>query len=284
MGIQLCSNRSVLVFAVAWLSIAATAGAHAGQPQRVVSINLCADELLLTLADREQISSVTWLVNDPTMSWLGSRARGIPVNHGLAEEVILHDPDLVLAGRFSTRATVDTLRKLGFNVLELIHPADFAQIKAQISQLGDILGQSARANQIISDLEARLAGLSLPGAGDRPTAVFYQANGITTGAGSLADDLLRLAGLTNLAARRGLANYDRYPLEALIFDRPDILVMDSEEGAAPALANELLRHPLLEKVFSDSRRVTVPGQSWACGTPNVIEAIEILHASATRDG
>src|SRR5690606_1418517 len=75
-------------------------------PQRVVSINVCTDQLALLLADEGQLESVSYLSQDPELSVMAAKARKMPVNYAQAEEVFLMKPDLVLAGTFSSRATV----------------------------------------------------------------------------------------------------------------------------------------------------------------------------------
>src|SRR4029453_1275136 len=68
------------------------------KPKRVVSLNLCVDELLLRLADPRNLASATWLARDPANSNVAELAQSIPVNHGLVEEIIPLNPDLVIAG------------------------------------------------------------------------------------------------------------------------------------------------------------------------------------------
>jgi iron complex transport system substrate-binding protein len=60
----------------------------AAVPRRIVSLNLCADELVSRLADRASVASVTWLSRDPTSSNVSDLAAQVPINHGLAEEII----------------------------------------------------------------------------------------------------------------------------------------------------------------------------------------------------
>ena len=57
------------------------------RPARIVSINMCTDELLLRLVDRDRIASVTWLSQDGRNANMAEVAATIPANHGLAEEV-----------------------------------------------------------------------------------------------------------------------------------------------------------------------------------------------------
>ena len=50
-------------------------GRRPSRCRRVASINLCADQLVLTLADPEQILTVSWLAADPEESLLAEAAR-----------------------------------------------------------------------------------------------------------------------------------------------------------------------------------------------------------------
>ncbi|MEW8692284.1 MAG: hypothetical protein AB2535_14510, partial [Candidatus Thiodiazotropha endolucinida] len=43
-------------------------------PRRVVSVNLCSDQLLLMLADPQQVASVSYLSRDPDSSFVADAA------------------------------------------------------------------------------------------------------------------------------------------------------------------------------------------------------------------
>jgi hypothetical protein len=94
------ARASAVCVCAALLAVAAPAFA---KPQRVVSINMCMDELVLRLADRDAIASVTWLSQDPRNANMAEAAKGLPANNGLAEEALSFHPDLVLAGPFTER-------------------------------------------------------------------------------------------------------------------------------------------------------------------------------------
>ena len=104
----------------------------AAPPQRIVSINICGDLLALSLAPRARIASVTFLAADPRMSPIAEAADGIPLNYGKAEEVLAFEPDLVLAGRHTTRATVALLERLGYPVIKLDIAQSLDDVRAQI--------------------------------------------------------------------------------------------------------------------------------------------------------
>lgn len=80
------------------------------------SINLCADQHLLTLADPEQILTVSWLAADPEESLLASEAQRYTLNYGTAEELLKFAPDVVLAGTYTSPFTRTMLRRLGYQI------------------------------------------------------------------------------------------------------------------------------------------------------------------------
>ncbi len=248
-------------------------------PQRIVSMNLCADELVLRLAEPGRIVSVTALSQDPEQSTVAEAARRYPANRGLAEEVIRMEPDLVVAGRYTTRSTVDLLKRVGIEVMELGVPTTLGEVEAQIERLGRRLGAEARAKALIARLREGLADLPQAGNGPAPSAIVYRPSGFAVGKGSLIDTLIAAAGLRNLAAERTLDNYGYLPLETLVTLAPDILVLNAEPGA-PALAHEMLDHPVLDGLGGKVRTVPVPPRLWTCAGPAMIEAVAILKAAA----
>jgi len=245
--------------------------------ERIVSINQCADELLLHIVPPDRIISVTHFVKDPRISWDADLARDIPGNSGRAEEVMSHRPDLVFAGDFSARSTVNLLRGLGVRVIELAHPSSIDDVLDLIAQVGQETGFVKEAETIRTKLSSSRQASSPQ---TTITAAVYQPNGYTVGKGSLINEVLELAGIRNVAAFRGLASYDRYPMELLILDKPDLLILDPQVHASPSLSHEMLSHPALGEVFAGARRVEVPPQAWACGTHHVFAALKIIRAAA----
>lgn len=61
-------------------------------PQRIVSINLCADQLVLALADRKQIAGLTKNATDAEMSGEAGAARGLPLLSNSAEQIWRSNP------------------------------------------------------------------------------------------------------------------------------------------------------------------------------------------------
>ncbi len=264
------------------------ADGEAASPRRVVSLNLCADELVLRLAAPGTVQSVTWLARDPSISTVAQQARAVAVNRGLAEEIVPLQPDLVLAGVYTTRTTVALLRRLKVPVLELDVPTTLPAALQQIRKVAAALGRSAEGEALVADMQAALAQIDaeqleyqrLRSTPQRPLAAVYSPNGFTVGAGSLIHDLLTRAGLRNLAVEHRIDNYGRLPLEMLLLARPDLLIMNAATDRPPALAYEVLRHPALRQEFRPAQIVNVPSAWWTCPGPYLVDALAVLARAA----
>lgn len=261
--------------------LAPEARAEPARAQRIVSINLCADELLLRLADRDRIASVTWLSRDAGNSNVAALATGLPVNHGLAEEVMAMRPDIVLAGAYGPRNTIDILRRLGVNVVEFDVPNSLDDVRAEIRRLAAAIGEQARGEALIGEIDARFAALASHAHAPPLRAVVLRPNGITAGKGSLVEDIMRRAGLQNLAAALDTGNYLQIPLEAVALQGADVVIVDGESDGPPSLATETLEHPIVAALGRRVRIVSMPAKLWTCGGPNLAEAAQRLIA-ATR--
>lgn len=260
---------------VASLVLAATPAAGA-RPERIVSLNMCTDELVLRLADPAAIASVTWLSQDPRNANMAEAARRYPANHGLVEELLAFRPDLVIAGSFTTRNTVALLRRVGAPVREFGVPRDLGGVKAQIAEMAALLGEPARGEALIGEIDARLAFLAQRIGKERPKALVLRPNGFTVGRGSLVDEILTRAGFVNLAAELGIDNYGQIALETVALGEADILILNTSEGGPPSLAHEILNHPLIGRLGDRLRLVALPSRLWTCAGPAVIDAIEML--------
>ena len=267
-----------LVVPLALLLLMTPASAKA---ERIVSLNLCADQILLELADPERIAALSFVARDPYLSYHAAEAERFPVVRGSADEVLLLQPDIVLAGTMSTRSTVSLLRRLGVQVIELTVAASLAEVRDQIRQIVSAIGEQARARTLIATLDARLAAAAAPAGSARPVAAVYQTNGHTVGAPSLIDDLISQAGLVNLAPLVGLGVGGYLSLERLLAADPDVLLMEQYWPGAASLGQTLLRHPALKNAIAQRPTVFVPSRLWICGGTFLAEAVAFL-ADAAR--
>jgi len=231
-------------------------------PQRVVSLNLCTDQMLVLLAP-EKVVGLTQLVRDPALSFVARQAASLPVVRPSAEAVLRLHPDLVLAAPFGAQATVAVLAALGLNVLRVGLPSDFAGIRAETRRLAAALGVPRRGEALISAMDETLASLPPPLA--RRTAIAWETRGYTSGPGTLMDAVLRAAGLTNVGNGRPLGR------EALLRDPPDLLIVPDVPDF-PSLATAIFDDPALARI----RRRALPPALTLCAGPFTARAASIL--------
>ena len=237
----------------------------AAAPHRIVSLNLCTDQLLVLLAP-EHIAALEPLARDPALSFVARQAVSFPRVQADAEAVLQLHPDLVLAGVYGAQTTVALLRERGVRVVQMNSPENFDAIGKQVADAADLLGEKRRGEAVIADMRRRLAAVPRNPA---RTAMLWEARGWTAGPGSLGDAVLRAAGLQNVGTGGQVG------LEALLTHPPDLLVTQTIPNA-PSLATDLAETPALASI----PRARIRPELLICGGPYSVGAVEDLaHAS-----
>ncbi|WP_237272008.1 ABC transporter substrate-binding protein [Sulfitobacter sp. M220] len=250
---------------------AVPAKVYAQDLPRVVSMNLCTDQMVLLLADPEQIVSLSRLARDPRSSSLAQEAEAYPQNAGGAEEIYLSDPDLVLAGRYSDKATLAMLRHLGLQVAQMPLTKKLDDIPAQIRQMGNLLRQPTRADTMARQVEQTLAAQPAL-TPDAPVAAFYYPNGYSLGVDTLGHDIVTTGGLRNLSQKLGRQNSGRLALEELVMNAPDLLVT-TQPYRGGSRSEEIMLHPALAQ-YAQTDRMVYSSPDWVCGTPLALRAVQ----------
>ena len=247
---------------------------------RVASINLCADQHLLALADPEQILTVSWLAADPEESLLASEAQRHTLNYGTAEELLKFAPDVVLAGTYTSPFTRTMLRRLGYRVVELEPEESIADIERNVRLVAEVVGQVARGEQLVAALQRRRARdrSQAPRAPRAVRSSFDPAASRSAPTRSPTSCCASPA-CRNVAAEHGLDRWGSLSMEALLRSAPELIVLTGYRSSQPSLANAVLEHPALATLAA-ARTVTVPTALWACGLPDSIEAAALLQRAA----
>ena len=244
------------------------------RPERIASTHLCTDQLLMLLAEPERIVSLSYFASNPDMSMMAESARTYPVNHGLAEELVLQKPDLILTSQFGSPSIL-ILKSLGYQVLSVPVALTLEDIRENIQTVADAIGDPNRGREVVRQFDLELNQVSAPFHEPRPKMLIYEANGYTTGKQTLQSDILKTAGFTNLADELGISGNQYLPLEALVIHPLDAL-MTASDYEQNSLAYEVPNHPALRSAFENVPRVNIPGKIWICGTPFVLDALRLL--------
>ncbi len=251
----------------------------AANPQRIVSIGLCTDQLLLMLAEREQIASVSVWARDRNMSYMIDAVGDIPLNNASIEEIIRFEPDLVVASEFVAWDTVSLLRQLGFAVKQVPLVTSVDEIYDLLVQFGTWTGNQQRAQVMVERMRRRLADIDARYAA-RPaqSVIIYSPNGFTIGADTLENDLFLRAGYRNLAAEMGISGFQAISLEELVAADPDVLQIDRRLSPQNSLATATLQHPVLAKLIRHRAYLDIPIRLRICAGPMIVDAIEMMAA------
>jgi iron complex transport system substrate-binding protein len=250
----------------ALLAVERESAPAAEKPQRIVSLNLCADQLILALADRDQIAGLTRNVTDKDMSAAAREVKGLRVLRASVEEILAIEPDLVIGMPASGSAAVAMLPNRSVRTLDLGSANSLDEIFVSIREVAAAVGHPERGEALVARMKTELAAIPRNGGGQ--VAAYYQRRGYMTGTGTLIDDLMQRAGLQNLAAKLGKPPLATVSLEEIVAAQPGYLIVESATARVRDQGTEMLHHPALD----DFARISIP-QSWTvCGGPAYVKA------------
>lgn len=230
--------------------------AHAARD--VVSLNLCTDEALLTLAP-ERAAAVSFLARDPSLSVVARAAARVPVVRADAESVLARHPALVLAEDHGAQTVLAALRDAGVRVATFREPRDFAGVRREWRAIARLLGVPARGEAAIAAMDAGLGARRYP----RGTAVWLEPRLVAAGTATIEGAVLRQAGYVQVTRVAGLEGLAAHP--------PGLLVVPAVPRY-PSLATEVLANPVLAGI----PRVTIPARLTVCPGPWTARAVRML--------
>lgn len=241
------------------------AGTGGAGPRRIVSLNLCTDELLLALAAPEQIASVTHLSQRAPETPYWREARRHAANDGSLASAAPLRPDLVLTmGGGGDRLGI--ARRLGIAVVDLPYPQNLDDVIAATRRVAEAVGQSARGERLVR----RLAGLGDTVPPRAIEALWIGGGGRTVAPAGLEAQWMALAGL-----KQQDVGGDRVELEHLLTRPPAVLLRSDYRRDQYSRNQSWLDHPL-SRAARGSRTVATDGRRWTCMGPAMIEEVERL--------
>ncbi len=262
------------------VSLMVASAIQAGLP-KVASINLCADQLVLLLADADQIVSLTNLSHETAGSYFFEQARRYPTNKGGSEVILSLAPDVVIAGQYTTVHSVKLLREIGLDVKTISIVNDFDALFENMRQIAGWIHQVERAEKIIADLKQRIA-LIKPASQNRPVAAVFDPNGYTSGGATLKGKMMEMAGFTNAATLAGIEHYGQLTLEQIIHLAPDALIDSPYSPGTYSRGQLISRHPALMQSGVDPHVISFPSRMTVCAGPWTVDVLERLQAERMR--
>jgi len=244
----------------------------AASPERIVSINLCADQVLLALDPGKRLVAVSSLASDPNLSVFHETAATRMSVRASLEDVVRLEPDLVVAGTFGHGRLVAQLERMGVDVLRVPDATTLEEIRQTYLDVGDRLGMPAKARALADTFDTAL-GAEAPRS--LRSALIVSPGLLVHGDTMLGGDVLTHAGMSNAAGARVYLS-----LEDLVAELPDTLIVAQSDAAAPSRANKLFAHPALTRSLASSDTLRVPASVLICGT---VETARLAARLAARD-
>lgn len=274
-------KRRFLILALVIFVVAHAVPSRADQvPQRIVSVNIASDEILLALVP-ERLIAVSVLADDPEVSAVVREARAIPVRvKADAERIVDLRPDLVVIGGHSFHVA-SQLRQLGLRVVTIEGFESIGWIEQLVRTLGQAAGAPARAERLVAEMRERLQKVEeRVAARPRPRVLTYAPSGYTDGRRTILDDVIRVAGGDNVAAALGIVGGRQISLEQVIAADPDAIVMSASRRWAPGFQSEFFAHPALRTVRAvrDGRVHQLSGRLMITASHHIAETVEALAA------
>jgi iron complex transport system substrate-binding protein len=219
------------------LAPSAYAGAPAAEPVRVVSQTVGTDEILLALAEPQQIAALSHLSREPVFSAVADQAAAFPrlSTQYDAEAILRFRPTLVLMANYSRAELVSQVRRSGVKVLIVERYDTLDDAYENIRIVAREIGAIERAEKLIADCRARVERLQQRLKGVKPVRVIAPSTyGVIGGSKTTFQDLCDHAGAENLAATLGkLVGHATPPNEQMLTWPIDVVVLagDSIEQA-----------------------------------------------------
>jgi iron complex transport system substrate-binding protein len=273
--------RSVAVAAFAMFGSGVSAPVLAAGP-RIASMNVCTDQLLITLADPQQILGLSRYSRDAWQSFAADEARRFPVLSGGAEDILVLRPDVVVASLFDKRSTRELLKEKGLHLAEFAVPRNLGEVKTQIREMGDVVGHPGRAAAEIARLDAAMMRARRAVADKRLSVLPLSRRGWVSGSDSLVSSLLTETGLFNAAGDLGVTSGGFASLEAIVNLKPDFLLVSEAGDRAEDDGKAFLLHPALERFYPPDRRIVIPERLTVCGGVLLTEALDLLVSELKR--
>ena len=269
-----------------YLPIAAALAMFAGPSfaagPRVVSMNICTDQLVLAIADPAQIMGLSRFSRDTRQLWVGDQAQRYPVLSGGAEDILVLKPDIVVASEFDKRSTRELLKANGLHLVEFPVPRTLDEVRVQIREMGDIAGHPDRAAAEIIRLDAALAQARQAATERHYRVLPVSRRGWVPGRDSFVGAILAEAGLASAAGDLGVGFGGFASLETIVSAKPDFLLVSEAGDRAEDDGRAFLLHPALERFYPQAKRIVIPERMTECGGIMLADALDRLAAELKR--
>ena len=256
-----------------------TVNSHSQCPDRIVSLTLASDEILLDIVDdKNRISALTYLASNNTISNVADRASGFPEIHTNLEQVIELNPDLVIVASYVNQNFRRQLSNSGIKTLFLSEFQGLNSVKENISLIGKAVCEEKNAKSVIKEMERKLESSlkKIPEDKISPKVLYYSPSGFTAGKGSMVGEIIERSGAINLGSKAGVKDFGKISLEYIIESDPDIIILSSYNPSNPDFPKEFISNTVLKDISSvkNGRVKTLPAKHVISASHYAVNSVE----------
>lgn len=193
-----------------------------GYPERIVSIAPTPTEILFAVGAGSLVVGVDGYSDYPAATQNITKVGDYELN---IEQIVALDPDLILSSDLVPEADLAMLESNGIPYM-IIADKTISDVFASIKLVGDVTGHSVDAARLVASLKARMAAvtdLTLAPNVTSPKVYIEYYPYWTFGPGSFGNDLIELAGGTNIATNK-TNEYVEITNEFVVSQNPDFII------------------------------------------------------------
>ena len=272
------SGKSLRQNSVASREITDDAGRRVSLPERVdrlISLAPNLTEIVFAVGGGDRLVGNTTYCDYPAQAKTIAKV-GDSMQPSL-ERIIALRPQVVLISTASQLETFTQQLKDRNIAVFVTDPHDLEGIFRSMEHVGQILGQTEQANELVKTLRDRVTAVEQAVQRSKPVRVFYQVSGeplYAAGRDSYVTDLLRRAGAVSVTADVPGA-WLKYSNESALAAKPEAIILPTggSMGAANATVAEALRN---SPAARDGRVYKINDDHLARPGPRVVDGIETM--------
>lgn len=256
------------------------------KPQRIVSLKLGTDEILIDLVKPERIIALSYLAEDEGISSIVDKAKKINqkfTDKGNVEAIIALKPDIVLMSDAVSADVGTALREMGINVYISKTPATIGETKARVLDLAKVVDEPEKGQELVHDMENALAEVNekLANITDdkKRTIIAFSFSGAFGRKTALFNDMCVQAKVINGAGEAGLEKGEVLSKEQIVKINPDIFLLptwNTKKQSADSYREEIRSDPAYQEVkaIKNNRLIYVSDQYRYCVSQYVTESVK----------
>ena len=256
------------------------------KPERIISLTISTDEILMDLVPKERIVGLSYLADDPGISNITVKSRGIngKLYANNAEAIVALRPDLVIVADFFKPEMIQTLRDFGIKVCVYKTQTDMETVKASIREIAQVVGEVQNAEPLIEMMDRKLAEIQrkvkLIPAEKRKRVVYIKVNGVSFRPKSSFHDICKFAEVKDATLELQYEQAVILSKEEVVTLNPDVFVLadwnyDGKHDPKQ-LCKEIQEDPAYQTItaIKNHQIIALPGPHMQALSHYIVYAVE----------